>query len=454
MALSTQSLVGRIPQAAVVHLLLSVLSGLVLPTSARAAAEVPLLLTQAWQGRVESNMLSSGSLQLRGESKTQTALLIKHTDHKAIYRYDPHTLTISLISEATWEQTSGPVVTCAAQYLRPGPWSRKLYSPGGSSRLFYDKRRVPSAGATVLRYYATPNPEQAIVLSSAGPRRPSLFSWVLGSGGGTGQHYLQFFTVSDFQQVGESIRLPVESGEYVKDPCWSADGRFIVFAYLGFTKLFVVDLKAPIIRTRRTKITHADVPLLEMRVWLTYQDLSLRREATGQESLLFKHSWWKEIYRYEPRTQQLSLASDEDWRRASDPIAVCASQFQPPPQVLYIDPRSDHLFAGTRQVATAGTTPLDFRSSPSGRQVAVLSANGARRQTYAHFYGPGGTSRQHYHQLFSLPDVKPLGPPVALPLKSEQAHLNICWSADEQYIVYASLSYSGLAIVPTNTSRR
>lgn len=65
---------------------------------------MPLLTTQAWQGHMESNMLPSGSLQLRRASKAQAALLIKHTDHKAIYRYDPNTLTVSLIPEATWER--------------------------------------------------------------------------------------------------------------------------------------------------------------------------------------------------------------------------------------------------------------------------------------------------------------------------------------------------------------
>ena len=318
-----------------------------------------------------------------------------------------------------------------------------------TDRLFFGERQITAAGGTVLQYSVVPShPNQVGVLSAQGARVPSLIlSLLTGSGGATGQHYYQVLTLPALRFVTAPIRVPVSAGDSVHQACWSADGRYAVYVYAGYSDLFIIDHDDLARLPDAGESIRADVPLLAMRAWITTGALRLRREADGTGGLLIKNRIWKGLYRYDPPTQRLALVPDEQWQRAHGPIAVCHAQVQPPPPLLYIDPRSDHLLTGSRQVVTVGPTPLDLRTSPAGHQVAVVSAEGRRQKAFPPFSGPGGTFGQHYLQVFTLPALQPIGVPVRLPLVSGKGFPTLCWSADGHFVVYSTLNYTRFAIV-------
>jgi hypothetical protein len=95
------------------------------------------------------------------------------------------------------------------------------------------------------------------------------------------------------------------------------------------------------------------------------------------------------------------------------------------------------LLEDRRELVTAGDTPLDLAISPSGKQVAVLSASGGwtGEDIIPLYEGRGWVVGQHYHQVWSLPSGLPIGKVIRLPLRSKD-YINMCWSPDEKYVVY------------------
>ncbi len=200
-----------------------------------------------------------------------------------------------------------------------------------------------------------------------------------------------------------------------------------------------------------------DVPLFETPAWqgkdLAYGDqLMLRRVAPGAGALLLKHTRGTTVYRYDPTARTLTPVGDEEWRRALGAVAECGQQFAPPPQVLALDPKSDKLLAGGRVVPTAGRLALKVIASPSGKWVAVLSADGSKGSSLMPFTGGGGASGQHYHQVVSLPGGTPANGTVRVPLRQRYDLLTPCWSADEAFVVYHHITFNYLSIIDTNLS--
>jgi hypothetical protein len=193
------------------------------------------------------------------------------------------------------------------------------------------------------------------------------------------------------------------------------------------------------------------VPAFETPAWGADGALSMRHESAPGGALLLRHSAAGAVYRYAPAERTLAPASEEEWRRGG-PLVSCEEQLPPRPSVLRIDPKSDRLLAADgREVRTAGRVVLAMRSSPSGKWVAVLSADGPKRVSAFPSIAGGGASGQHYHQLLSLPDAAPRGEPVRLNIGAADQVLTPCWSPGESFVAYTDLLFFKLSLVETKT---
>ena len=191
----------------------------------------------------------------------------------------------------------------------------------------------------------------------------------------------------------------------------------------------------------------ADAQLFQTSAWQTLGKLMLRSDINGTQSLLLKHSEREVIYRYDPGIQSLSQVTEGVWQGATGPITDCQSQFPPSPLELDIE-KSGQLHVAGRKIATAGSTVLSLLASPTSKKVAVLSAEGPKKEPIFPFLGGGGASGQRYHQIIHLPDATLLGDPVRLPAEFQKDDvINICWSPEEKYVVYTDIFFFHLSIV-------
>ena len=200
----------------------------------------------------------------------------------------------------------------------------------------------------------------------------------------------------------------------------------------------------------------AEVPLLQTPEWqgrepLYGEQLLLRRESKDGGALLLKHSQRETLYRYELGSESLAPISETEWQRATGPVAECGKQFAPAPKMLDIDRSANKLVAPGHTLSTAGRTPLKLTASPSGKKVAVLSADGDLRSSVVPFTGGSGASGQHYLEIMSLPQAVTLGQPGRVPHKRDYDSLIPCWSADEQLVVIYSSAFNYLSIIETQT---
>jgi hypothetical protein len=204
--------------------------------------------------------------------------------------------------------------------------------------------------------------------------------------------------------------------------------------------------------SRQTPEPAATVPLLNTTAWqgaaLKYGDqLLVRRDTTAERTLLLKHSAHDGAYRYDARTRGLAPAPEPAWSRADGAIAECGKQAPPAPQALRIDSQSKRLIAGQREVPTAGPTVLALVESPGHRYAAVLSADGPASKSILPSLGAGSATGQRFHQVISLPDAAVIGSAIRIPVRRNEDVLALCWSADENAVVYHDILFSNLSVV-------
>lgn len=195
-----------------------------------------------------------------------------------------------------------------------------------------------------------------------------------------------------------------------------------------------------------------DVPLFRLDLWHDGKgslrgQIMLRREADGSGALLVKHSQRPEVYAYDPERRSLAPAAQGAWERATGTIVECEKPFSPIEPGLRIDGKTHKLMAGSREVETAGKTPLAVTNSPSGRLVAVHSSTGAMTEGILPALAGGHPTGQRLHQTFVLPEAKPVGPTVRIPVHSDSQHFRPCWSADERFVIYHDILFYYLSVV-------
>jgi hypothetical protein len=156
------------------------------------------------------------------------------------------------------------------------------------------------------------------------------------------------------------------------------------------------------------------------------------------------------VYEYDPKMKSLQKVPDSKWDGSMTPITECASKPQKPPDKF--KGIGEKLYFDNQEVPIKGAVLISSSYSPSGKAVAILSAAGPRKGSLMPFLGGGQNSNgQHYHQLFSVANGKPIGAVVKILFTTEKQAYPVCWSIDEKYVFYASLLADKLTIVETNS---
>src|SRR6185436_1491138 len=210
----------------------------------------------------------------------------------------------------------------------------------------------------------------------------------------------------------------------------------------------------------------ADLPILETPAWghkeldRYHEELMLRRETMEGGSLLIKRSDLETVYLYDPQKRSLNAVGDAEWQKANGPIAKCFDFSTPKPVrdvvVTHDEPKHQLLIGkpgALREVPTAGGYVLQSASSPSGRWVAVLSGTGPAIPALLPF-GGDFVLGQRYHEVLSLPDARQVSKPIRFPVRDTKDFFQICWSADEEFMVHTYWFYTYLVVVPTGVSSR
>jgi hypothetical protein len=196
-----------------------------------------------------------------------------------------------------------------------------------------------------------------------------------------------------------------------------------------------------------------DVPRLTTPAW-EFSDLKegeqlmLRRETEAGGALLLKRTDLETVYRYDPQSRRVKAVSAGEWKTAGGAIARCSTQEWATASVLRRDDKNHRLFAGEREVPTAGGFPLVELNSPSGKWVAVYSGAGPAVSSIIPL-SPDLILGQRYHEIMSLPDVVRVGKPVRIPVEHYYDYLQPCWSADDKFVVYTSSGLPILIVVET-----
>lgn len=200
---------------------------------------------------------------------------------------------------------------------------------------------------------------------------------------------------------------------------------------------------------------YGDVPRLRTPEWefrgfdgYSTPLLLLRRESQTDGALLLKRSRLEAVYRYDPQTRSIKAVTDGEWQNAGGQIARCLDQGRLNPAVLRRDDREHKLFAGNREIPTAGGVAIAEIRSPSGKWVAVHSAAGPVTKSII----PDGSYvifGQRYHEIMSLPDLVRVGKPLRIPANENRGPMRPCWSADEKFVVYTDDAFWMVAVVET-----
>lgn len=203
-------------------------------------------------------------------------------------------------------------------------------------------------------------------------------------------------------------------------------------------------------------------PIFDTAGWVNTQmsgRLLIRSGQNGMNILLTMRDEFEKgyrhrvVYEYNPKVKSLQKVSDLDWDGISSPIAECFSQSRQVPEQFKVT--GEKLFFGNREVSIKGTVLISAAFSPSGKYVAILSADGPRKVSLMPFLGGGQNSKgQHYHQLFSIVKGEPISNVIKLQFTTKKEAYQACWSIDEKYVFYTALLADKLTIVETGFSSK
>ena len=183
------------------------------------------------------------------------------------------------------------------------------------------------------------------------------------------------------------------------------------------------------------------VPGLPTPAWGRPGNLQLRGDDTAGGLLLRRDAG--AVYRYDPVQRTLAAVHSGAWDGSSAPPTDCASQRSAP--TILIDTATGKASVGGLTLALAGPQAVKTVRAPGGGKALVLSA-AAARGSFAPALG-AGHQPPFFHQVVRLDIGRSDGRAVRLPFGGRTGALMACWSADEQFAVYADLIMTSVAIV-------
>ena len=176
----------------------------------------------------------------------------------------------------------------------------------------------------------------------------------------------------------------------------------------------------------------------------TETDGSLLLASFGEEQFHEKESATptRTIFHWSPGSDQLTVASKEDWTHGIQPAI-------PPKTSFSISNRS--LVRHGEIVRTEGRTVDAFGLSPDGKLLAVASTDA--RWTGGMWFGLGGglQSTLWFHQAFDEQTGKQVGKTLALRSDEKMWRPEIGWSRDSKYVVYLGQDSRWVWIAPVKS---
>jgi len=240
------------PMSSMVHLMLIIvpLLGFTISCKRERAQEHPEiypLVTPAWG--------EFGALYLRRESDDPNVLLLRHfnskediyfrrgksppeqevKEPKPVYRFNARTNNLEPVAPTAWAAATGAVVDCFDGHQAGA--IRGI----DSKTLSLNDQRVPTAGTVVLDWALSPDKQRLAILSADGPWHESMIPFI-GGGYAEGMRYHEVFRRSDGAREGMALKLAGTDEKELYFDCWSADGRYLIWADSYFARLWIIEV--------------------------------------------------------------------------------------------------------------------------------------------------------------------------------------------------------------------
>ncbi len=188
----------------------------------------------------------------------------------------------------------------------------------------------------------------------------------------------------------------------------------------------------------------SDVPCLDPTAWADEtRGFLVRPEFEGRNILLFTHQTTEQliegghgpVYRFDLENETFELVDDAPWDQTEGGITSCGGgrgRESPFGIVGSLTPTLE--FTG-QDVPVEGGAAVKLIFAPAAPAVAVLSTDGSVQPP---LFSSGFSFGQHYHQLFSEIDGKPIGEAVRLGVGGQVlALVRGCWIDGDKYLIYS-----------------
>jgi dipeptidyl aminopeptidase/acylaminoacyl peptidase len=143
-----------------------------------------------------------------------------------LYRYSVKNGGLQVISPEVWNESGGSIVVYdeESRLRNRGELTHDL----NTRLLEFRGSRVETAAPTVLSTAISPNGQYAAVISAEGKfKRGGIMPF--GDPVISGRRFHQVFRMADAVPVGEPVMLQGTTERNDVEPCWSPDGRYVVY---------------------------------------------------------------------------------------------------------------------------------------------------------------------------------------------------------------------------------
>lgn len=203
--------------------------------------------------------------------------------------------------------------------------------------------------------------------------------------------------------------------------------------------------------------------------WLGSGETFLRRESSASDVLLIKRPRGTNLrgsdtrkaigtdadsfYRYDPRLGNIGPVTRKEWDKSAEEVIDCGTNFDySMPRHRAVVIRATRQFEiGSKVVPTAGEVPLKCVTPPDADLTAILSGDAPDKGAFLPFLSSTVCTGQHYHQTFSRASATQVGETERIPFVSADKPISMCWSPDQQYVLYCT--GGSVCIIPVIAGR-